>query len=271
MILQRIVDETRTTVARRKQVMPVASLEKAAMQVSAPRGLAQALGRGDTVRLLAEVKRKSPSKGVLRADFDPVALAVAYAQAGANAISVLTDGPFFGGSLEHLQAVREAVSLPVLRKDFIVDEYQIVEARAAGADGLLLIVTALSQPELEHLLRAATALGMDALVEVHTEEELERALAAGASLVGINNRNLKTFETSLETTVQLAARVPEDAVLVSESGVASTQDVQRLAAVGVDAVLVGERLVTAGDPRSAARALLNVPARARDKTKAVAP
>lgn len=259
MILERIVAETKSELIHRRRTAPIEKLLRAANDAPAPRGLAAALGRGTTVQLIAEVKHKSPSKGVLRADFDPVSLARSYWKAGAGAISVLTDGPFFGGSLEHLKAVREAVPLPILRKDFIVDTYQVVEARAAGADGLLLIAAALSQTELERLLAETRAFGMDALVEVHTEDELDRALAAGGHLIGINNRDLRTFRTSLDVTNRLAGRVPGDVVLVSESGIASRDDVARVAASGVDAVLVGERLVTSADPMTVARELLGVP------------
>ena len=271
MILDRIIAETKAETARRRRMTPLRALAEAAQAAPPPRSLAGRLGAGGTVSLLAEVKRKSPSKGVLRADFDPAALARAYAKAGADAISVLTDGPFFGGGLDHLRAVREAVPLPVLRKDFIVDPYQVAEARAAGADAVLLIVGALPRRRLDDLLAEVHAWGMDALVEVHTEAELERALAAGARLVGINNRDLHTFETSLEVTMRLAGQVPDDVTLVSESGIRSREDVQRLAAAGVDAILVGERLVTDADPLRAARSLVGVPLGPRRRAGAVAP
>lgn len=270
MILDRILAETRAETARRKRTTPLETLVQRAKAAPVPRGLARALRAGETVRLLAEVKRKSPSKGVLRADFDPAVLARAYAAAGADAVSVLTDEPFFGGGLGHLRTVREAVALPVLRKDFILDPYQIVEARAAGADGVLLIVAALTRSQLEDLLAETTAWGMDALVEVHTEDELDRALAAGARVIGVNNRDLKTFETTLDVTLRLASRVPGDVTLVSESGIRSRDDVVRLAAAGVDAVLVGERLVTDREPGGAARALVGVPRRAGSRTEAMA-
>lgn len=271
MILDRILAETRAEVARRKLTAPMSTLEQKAKSAPGPRGLAQALGAGGTVRLLAEVKHKSPSKGVLRSDFDPVSLARAYEKAGADAISVLTDEPFFGGSLLHLRAVRETVPLPVLRKDFIVDPYQIVEARAVGADAVLLIAAALDDKTLGHLLAMTRDWGMDALVEVHTENELERALAAGADFVGINNRDLNTFETSLDVTLRLAPRVPAHVTLVSESGIRSRGDVTKLAAGGVHAVLVGERLVTDDDPTAAARALVGVALPPQGRMEAVAP
>lgn len=260
MILERILAAKRETIARRKARVAPAELAERAAEAAPPRGLAAALGKGGVVRLVAEVKRKSPSKGVLHGRFDPVALAAAYAGAGADAVSVLTDEPFFGGSLAHLQAVRDAVTLPVLCKDFIIDEYQVAEARAAGADGVLLIAAALTDDELLALLTAVSRWGMDALVEVHTEEELERALAVGARLVGINNRDLRTFATALDVTLRLAPHVPDYVTLVSESGIQSRVDVERLAAAGVDAVLVGERLVTSRDPGAAARDLTGVPA-----------
>lgn len=260
MILNQILAETRATVAWRKQVLPIETLLTHAEEAPRPRGLAAALGRGGTVRLIAEVKRRSPSKGVLRDNFDPLQLALAYEQAGADAVSVLTDETFFGGSVEHLRAVRAAVKLPVLRKDFIIDPYQIIEARAAGADGVLLIVAALGDEQLHSLLAETHEWGMDALVEVHSEEELERALDAGARLIGVNNRDLYSFVTTLDVTLELAPKVPDDVTLVSESGIAGRADVERLAVAGVDAVLVGERLVTDSDPGAAARSLVGVPA-----------
>lgn len=263
MILDRILEHKRTDVQRLKQERPLPTLIQQIHRAPPPRGLARALGQGGTVRLLAECKHRSPSKGVLREPFDPVALAVGYCAAGADAVSVLTDAPFFGGSFDHLRAVRAAVPVPVLCKDFVVDEYQVAAARAAGADGVLLIAAVLGDAELRRLVDAVERWGMDALVEVHTETELERALAAGARLVGVNNRDLRTFETSLEVTLRLAPRVPPDVTLVSESGIRRRSDVERVAAAGVDAVLVGEGLVTAEDPGAAARRLVGVPASGR--------
>jgi indole-3-glycerol phosphate synthase len=201
-------------------------------------------------RLIAEVKRASPSKGVLRADFDPVALASAYAENGAAAISVLTDERFFQGHAEYLRQIREVVSLPLLRKEFILDEWQLPESRALGADAILLIVAILSPNQLKDYLQTAEALGLDALVEVHTEAELEVALASPARVIGVNNRDLNTFVTDLATTVRFAPRVKEpgtERVLVSESGINSAADVTRLQALGVDAILVGESLVRERD------------------------
>ena len=212
--------------------------------------------RRGRIRVVAEVKKASPSKGVIRPDFDPVALAVAYADAGADALSVLTDAPFFQGSLEHLTTVRSRVALPILRKDFHVDPYQIWEARAAGADAVLLIVAAQPPSALVELLGVSRELGLTALVEAHTAGELETALQSGATLVGINNRDLKTFEVSLETTFALLPRVPPGVVLLSESGISRTEEVARLAGVGVDGILVGEGLLRHADVGRALRNLV---------------
>jgi len=223
-----------------------------------PRGFRAALAAAQTVALIAEVKKASPSAGVIRADFDPVAIARAYERSGAACISVLTDRPFFQGDPSYLSRVREAVDLPLLRKDFILDPVQVAEARALGADACLLIVAALEPPALADLMAAVGALGMDALVEVHNEEELNAALDAGADLVGINNRDLRTFEVSLEVSERLAPMLPDSAVTVAESGIKTRADVERLKACGIDAILVGETLMRAEDIESAARALLGV-------------
>jgi indole-3-glycerol phosphate synthase len=212
--------------------------------------------RSGAIHVIAEVKKASPSKGVIRANFVPAALGQAYRDAGAHAISVLTDTPFFQGSLDHLVAVREAVDLPILRKDFHVDPYQLWEARAAGADAVLLIVAALLPPELTDLLHLCRELTLTALVEVHTRQELETALASGARLLGINNRDLKSFEVSLDTTFALVPFIPAEAVLVSESGISQPEDVARLASAGVDALLVGEGLLRHTDVGEALRRLL---------------
>jgi indole-3-glycerol phosphate synthase len=202
------------------------------------------------------VKKASPSKGVIRPDFVPVDLARAYAEGGADAISVLTDAPFFQGSLEHLAAVRSAVDLPVLRKDFHLDAYQVWEARAAGADAVLLILAAQGPAELGELLGLSRELGLAALVEVHTTAELETALESGVELLGINNRDLKSFEVSLETTFALLPRVPLGVILLSESGISRTEEVARLAAAGVDGILVGEGLLRHADVGQALRDLV---------------
>jgi indole-3-glycerol phosphate synthase len=195
--------------------------------------------------LIAEIKKASPSAGVIVEAFDPVAVAKNYARAGAEAISVLTDRQFFQGALDHLSSVRASVRVPLLRKDFVLDEVQIIESAAAGADAILLIVAALEQRQLQDLLAAAATCQMDALVEVHTLEELERALETDAEIIGINNRNLSTFETDLSVTERLSEEVPEELVLVSESGIRNAEDLARIQACGVDAVLIGEALMRA--------------------------
>jgi len=243
--LKQILDVKEKEVAR---LLPrVAHLRAAALQRNDFRGFAAALDRGpDALSLIAEVKKASPSAGVIAADFDPVAIARAYENAGAHCVSVLTDEQFFQGHLSHLKQVREATNLPCLRKDFIIHETQIFEASVAGADCILLIVAALEQSALEHLNGVAETLQMDVLVEVHTAEELDRALDLGARLIGINNRNLHTFEVNLATTEELAAEVPDDVLLISESGIKIGADSQRVFDAGCNAILVGESLMRAG-------------------------
>jgi indole-3-glycerol phosphate synthase len=220
-----------------------------------PRGFRAALCRDDGVRVIAEVKRRSPSKGEIRPDADPVEIGRAYEAAGAAAISVLTDAQFFGGSLDALRAVRAATRIPVLRKEFIVDVYQVDEAAAAGADAVLLIVSALSQDQLTRLHRHASALDLDVLVEVNNEAELATAIEIGADLIGVNNRNLATFVTDLAVTERLAPGIPEGAVLVAESGILEHADVVRLRACGASAFLVGESLMREPDVGLALRKL----------------
>jgi indole-3-glycerol phosphate synthase len=265
-VVQTVPDVLAEILAAKRQEVQALSPERirAALR-SAPRvrPFADALRRGDEVALLAEVKPRSPSAGVIREGSDPVEIARDYERGGAAALSVLTDGRFFGGSLDALRAVRQAVDLPVLRKDFVIDRLQVEEARAAGADAVLLIVAALEDTALRNLHDLVCELGMDALVEVHDERELERALEAGAGIIGVNNRDLRTFRTDLAVTERLAPRVPGDAVLVGESGVRSRADVARLGAAGVDAVLVGESLMRQADVETAARALVGAPRRRR--------
>jgi len=215
-----------------------------------------ALSRADRINVIAECKRRSPSRGVLRGDYDPIALARGYERAGAAAVSVLTEPTFFDGSPEHLAAVCEAVALPVLRKDFIVSEYQLAEARAAGADAVLLIVAALPVPELESLMTHASRWGLDTLVEVHDEGELDVALAAGARVVGVNNRNLRTLNVDVGASRRLIGRVPAEVVAVSESGLKTPDDLMRLRQLGYRAFLMGERLMTRPDPGAELEALL---------------
>jgi indole-3-glycerol phosphate synthase len=208
------------------------------------RGLRSALRRADgKTAVLAEVKKASPSAGIIAASFDPLKIALDYEKAGADGISVLTDEQFFGGKIEYLAQIREKVSCPILRKDFILEEVQILQSAAAGADAILLIVAALSQPELLELRDTATKCQLDAVIEVHTFDEMERAIDAGAEIIGINNRDLNTFTVDLSVTERLSEEVPPDVVLISESGIKTTADVTRLATSGVDAVLVGEALM----------------------------
>ncbi len=246
MILDTILQHKERELAERKAAVPLRVLEQRAEATEPPRDFTAAL-RQDGIRLIAEIKRASPSKGVFAPDLDPAALAQTYAGNGASALSVLTDERFFQGSLSDLTAARSAVDIPALRKDFTTDEYHIVEARAAGADAILLIVAALPLPRLQALLRCAQDWGMAAIVEVHTAEETAQALKVDATIIGINNRNLHTFETSLETTAELRALIPSDRIVVSESGIHTPAHVAQLHDCGVDAMLVGESLVTASD------------------------
>lgn len=259
MILNEILARKRAEVEEAKRRTPQSALRREAETLRGLRGrFREALCSGDQIALIAEVKKASPSKGVIRPDFDPVELARAYAAGGARAISVLTDEHFFMGSLDHLRAVRREVALPILRKEFVVDPHQVYEAKVAGADAVLLIVAALRPAELADLMQLAWELGLDALVEVHTEEELETALSAGADIVGINNRDLRTFVTSLEVTARLAPLVPKGTALVSESGVHRREDLEFLAGFGVDAVLVGEALARERDVEGKVRELAGV-------------
>lgn len=246
-ILDRIVASKHREIAQAREAVPARELERRLADAPPVRDFRAALDRPGTVQVIAEVKKASPSAGVIRADFDPVAIARTYAEHGAACISVLTDAPFFQGELGYLAAIRAAVAPPLLRKDFILDRYQVLEARAAGADAVLLIAEILPGPELPGLLHDIQALGMEALVELYDAENLPRVLTSGAGLIGINNRDLRSFVTRLEHTLDLAAQVPADRCLVSESGIKSRADVLRLQAAGVRAILVGETLMRAGD------------------------
>jgi indole-3-glycerol phosphate synthase len=248
-LLATIVAATRRVVCVRESRESFDALAtRAESRTVRPGAFRSALSRPDRVNIIGECKRRSPSRGVLRADYDPVAIARSYEAAGAAAISVLTEPTFFDGALEHLSAVRAAVTTPLLRKDFVVSDYQLLEARATGADAVLLIVAALNDEELRRLLRTARDLGLDPLVEVHDEEELARAIDAGADTVGVNNRNLRTLTVDVEASERLIAKMPSHVVAVSESGLKSGNDVKRLRASGYRAFLIGERFMTSPDP-----------------------
>ena len=248
-LLETIVAATRRIVEVRQQQEPQAALAERAGAAAPRAGRFQlAISGRDSINVIAECKRRSPSKGVLRAEYDPVAIAKGYEAAGAAAISVLTEPTFFDGSLDHLIAVRAAVEIPILRKDFVVSEYQLLEAKAAGADAVLLIVAALRPVELKVLHDHARRYGLDALVEVHDEHELDIAIDAGARIVGVNNRNLRTLEVDLGASDRLMANMPADIVAISESGLKSAEEVARLKQLGYRAFLIGERFMAAADP-----------------------
>jgi indole-3-glycerol phosphate synthase len=255
-LLATIVAATRARVQAQAERVPLDAVRTQAEQAPAPVGFRAALARADRVNVIAECKRRSPSRGLLRREYDPVAIARAYEEAGAAAISVLTEPAFFDGDLDHLPTVRQAVRLPLLRKDFIACAYQLWEARAAGADAVLLIVAALEDAVLESLVNEARALGLDVLVEVHDETELGRALAAGADLVGVNNRNLRTLAVDIDASRRLARLLPAHVIGVAESGLKTADDLRALRALGFGAFLVGERLMTAADPGAALREII---------------
>ncbi len=257
-ILRRIVESKRRELTGLKRLVPEGEVRRAASAAPPARDFAGALRGepGHPVRLIAEFKRASPSKGPIRSDLAPEHVARLYQEGGAAAMSVLTDTPFFSGSLDDLRAVRSAIALPILRKDFTLEPYHVYEARAAGADAVLLIAAILSDRELRDLRLLAEELGMGALVEVHSEEELERAIASEARMIGVNNRDLRSFDVEFETTVHLKRCMPAGVISVSESGIATRDHVNRLREAGVDAMLVGESLMRQDDPAEACRSLL---------------
>jgi len=266
-ILQRILQRKREEVEQRRGEVPQAELQARARAAAPARGFSEAMrtkiARGRPA-VIAEIKKASPSRGVIRPDYDPATIAGSYQAGGAACLSVLTDVDFFQGDDRHLQAARAACSLPVLRKDFVIDPYQVLEARALGADCILLIVAALDGAQLHGFAAQAMQLGMDVLIEAHDADELERALAVGTEagrvpLLGVNNRDLRSFEVSLDTTLALRARVPGDRLLVTESGIATRDDVARMRGAGVDAFLVGETFMRAPDPGAALAALFATP------------
>jgi len=255
-MLDKIIAQKREEVEQRKKVATITYLQQLIARQKPALDLAMAL-KGDHIRLIAEVKQASPSRGMLSPNFNPIELARTYAEGGVAAISVLTEANYFMGSIEHLAAIKEVVGLPLLRKDFIFDCYQIYESRAYGADALLLIVAILSQEQLNGLVSLSRSLGLRCLVEVHNEGEVKRAILSEAEIIGINNRDLNTFTVDISTTHRLRPLIPQERIVVSESGIKSKRDIEKLGKWGVDAVLVGEALVTAGDVLAKMKSLLS--------------
>ena len=259
-VMRRILEAKRREVEQARATIPLTDMERRAERADPPRGFEAALRRriaDGRPGVIAEIKRASPSRGLIRADFNPVRIAQSYEAHGASCLSVLTDREFFGGSPDDLLAARSACKLPVLRKDFMIDPYQVYEARSWGADCILLIVDAAADEELESMGRLARSLGMDVLVECHDAGQLERALTLPTALVGINNRDLRTFETRIETTLELRAHVPSDRILVAESGISRPEHIRRLQAAGVSAYLVGSAFMEADEPGERLEALFS--------------
>lgn len=257
--LDNILLSTREAVRAKKLSQPLSDLKRKIRDLEPPRNFQQAVSppKGERIRLIAEIKQASPSQGLLRRDFKPVEIARIYEEEGASALSILTEERFFLGRLEHIRQIRAASKLPLLRKDFLMDEYQIFQARAYEADAVLLIAALLDDCQLKGFGEVAEGLGMVCLVEVHTEAEVERALAIGAKLIGINNRDLKTFATDLEITFTLKKRIPDDRIVISESGIATPKDIKRLETAGLDAVLIGETFMRSPDIRAKIRELFH--------------
>ena len=247
-ILDKIIAHKKTEIEEQKNLIPLDEIKLRLSDVDDVRGFKKAISRSRKVNLIAEIKKASPSKGIIRKDFDPSAIAEIYEQSGASSISVLTDKEFFQGDLSFLKAVRSVTSkTPILRKDFIIDEYQVYQSRLSGADAILLIASVLDLQSLNLLLLIAKDIDLDCLVEVHNEEELSKALASNAEIIGINNRDLRTFIVDLQTTFRLSRLIPDDKIIVSESGISSAEDVKFLSKCGVNAMLVGESLMTSKD------------------------
>ena len=254
--LEEIVAYKRVEVAEAKRALPISKLERQLRERPPIRPFRQAIHRQGSLSLIAEIKRASPSAGTIRPEADAAGIAKRYAGAGVQAISVLTDTKFFSGSLKDLEAVREAVAVPILRKDFLLEEYQVIESAGAGADVVLLIMAILEEPVLKRLIRFSHDLGIEALVEVHTEQEVKQALEAGATVLGINNRDLKTFQVDLQTLKRLRPLVPPDRTVVSESGIRSRADVEFVLQQGVHAVLIGEELMVSRDVETRIKELM---------------
>ena len=256
MILSRIIEEKRKEIDEAKRAKPLEELAREVKGICVKSSFKKNISRPHHINLIAEIKKASPSKGILRGDFNPIKIGVTYQANGASAISILTDERFFEGKLEYIKKVKESVSLPILRKDFIIDEYQIYESVAAGADAILLIAELLSSNEMTGFYNLATSLGLDVLMETRTEEDVEKALATGGSIIGINNRDLHNFKVDLDATQKLIRLIPQNRIKVSESGIRTYEDVMFLKSLGVNAVLIGEAFMEAGDIAAKMREIL---------------